>query len=239
MRRGGFTLIELLVVIAIIAILAAILFPVFARAREKARQASCQSNLKQICLATLMYMSDYDNYYPIATAAINGPPVNTLACGNQGWCGNRTHTLPIGAPGPVSQGYVHWRLMPYVKNDQLWKCPSMSATVQPSSQNHSSYLTTMTTVNTMANWCLQGDHESLLRHSPAETPVWLDAIVWYTPTYVAANLLRCSLTDLQEMGSPHGRESGAPMNIGYADGHVKSMPVHSAYHYIRNLMPLN
>jgi len=60
----GFTLIELLVVIAIIAILAAILFPVFAKAREKARQASCASNEKQMGLATNMYMTDYDNVYP-------------------------------------------------------------------------------------------------------------------------------------------------------------------------------
>ena len=60
MRKRGFTLIELLVVIAIIAILAAILFPVFARAREKARQASCASNLKQYGLAFLMYAQDYD-----------------------------------------------------------------------------------------------------------------------------------------------------------------------------------
>jgi len=66
MRRSGFTLIELLVVIAIIAILAAILFPVFARAREKARQSSCQSNLKQIMLAELQYMADYDQCLPIA-----------------------------------------------------------------------------------------------------------------------------------------------------------------------------
>jgi prepilin-type N-terminal cleavage/methylation domain-containing protein/prepilin-type processing-associated H-X9-DG protein len=62
--RSGFTLIELLVVIAIIAILAAILFPVFARAREKARQSSCLSNLKQIALAVLMYAEDYDECLP-------------------------------------------------------------------------------------------------------------------------------------------------------------------------------
>ncbi len=62
--RRGFTLIELLVVIAIIAILAAILFPVFAKAREKARQASCQSNFKQIGLALAMYYSDYDQWTP-------------------------------------------------------------------------------------------------------------------------------------------------------------------------------
>ena len=63
--RKGFTLIELLVVIAIIAILAAILFPVFARAREKARQASCQSNLKQLGLGILMYVQDYDERFPL------------------------------------------------------------------------------------------------------------------------------------------------------------------------------
>src|SRR5690349_24108534 len=69
-RRTGFTLIELLVVIAIIAILTAILFPVFATAREKARQASCQSNLKQLGLATAMYATDYDGTFPIAQYAI-------------------------------------------------------------------------------------------------------------------------------------------------------------------------
>jgi len=64
MQRRGFTLIELLVVIAIIAILAAILFPVFAKAREKARQSSCQSNLKQIGLALIQYAQDYDETWP-------------------------------------------------------------------------------------------------------------------------------------------------------------------------------
>lgn len=65
-KRKAFTLIELLVVIAIIAILAAILFPVFARAREQARKASCMSNLKQIGIAVMMYVQDYDETYPIA-----------------------------------------------------------------------------------------------------------------------------------------------------------------------------
>ena len=64
MRKQGFTLIELLVVIAIIAILASILFPVFARAREKARQTSCLSNMKQLGLACSMYAQDYDELLP-------------------------------------------------------------------------------------------------------------------------------------------------------------------------------
>src|SRR5437773_130435 len=64
-RNRGFTLIELLVVIAIIAILAAILFPVFAQAREKARQSVCLSNCKQMGLGIMLYMQDYDDAYPI------------------------------------------------------------------------------------------------------------------------------------------------------------------------------
>ena len=76
--KKGFTLIELLVVIAIIAILASILFPVFASAREKARQATCASNLRQLALAVLQYTNDYDevlpasNYYLIVTDGSNG-----------------------------------------------------------------------------------------------------------------------------------------------------------------------
>jgi prepilin-type N-terminal cleavage/methylation domain-containing protein/prepilin-type processing-associated H-X9-DG protein len=97
MRRAGFTLIELLVVIAIIAILAAILFPVFARAREKARQASCQSNLKQYALAQIMYMSDYDG-------TIARPRGYYDANGNL-----------------VDWEYI---MLPYTKNWQLGSCPS-------------------------------------------------------------------------------------------------------------------
>jgi len=95
-RRRGFTLIELLVVIAIIAILAAILFPVFARAREKARQASCQSNLKQIALAALMYSQDYDE----------------MTCNYMCYNG--------------ATAYYRWEplLQPYMKNLQLTACAS-------------------------------------------------------------------------------------------------------------------
>ncbi|MEA3402698.1 MAG: DUF1559 domain-containing protein [Armatimonadota bacterium] len=107
MRRSGFTLIELLVVIAIIAILAAILFPVFARAREKARQSSCLSNVKQITLATLMYAEDYDETLPMRY-------YNTGVSGAILYPGGRTSAGMIW-PCPI---------YPYVKNIQLFHCPS-------------------------------------------------------------------------------------------------------------------
>jgi len=77
-KPGGFTLIELLVVIAIIAILAAILFPVFAQAREKARQSSCLSNLKQIGTAMHMYMQDYDSVFMRNEQTVTGCPQTLL-----------------------------------------------------------------------------------------------------------------------------------------------------------------
>ena len=97
--RKGFTLIELLVVIAIIAILAAILFPVFAKAREKARQASCQSNQKQMGLGFIMYASDYD----------------------QRWASS--HTIVTSTN---SFGWATWTaaIYPYIKNNELYRCPS-------------------------------------------------------------------------------------------------------------------
>jgi len=96
--RKGFTLIELLVVIAIIAILAAILFPVFARAREKARQTSCLSNMKELGLGCLMYATDYDSCMP---------------AGCQGGC----------SQGPTATSWYD-TTQPYVKNWQIYTCPS-------------------------------------------------------------------------------------------------------------------
>jgi len=104
----GFTLIELLVVIAIIAILAAILLPVFAQAREKARQAGCQSNLKQIGTALMMYKQDYDEQFPTGNGGVNTDCnfVPTRS-GWTGWVGNH--------------------LLPYTKNAQIYMCPSKGA----------------------------------------------------------------------------------------------------------------
>src|SRR5436309_7806387 len=103
-RRHGFTLIERLVVIAIIAILAAILFPVFAQAREKARQASCMSNMRQFSTAGMMYTQDYDEKYV--------PPYKYE-----------------GTQGDIS--VLYWwddLLQPYIKNRQLPLCPSWKGT---------------------------------------------------------------------------------------------------------------
>ena len=112
-KRKAFTLIELLVVIAIIAILAAILFPVFARARENARRASCQSNLKQIGIGIMMYVQDYDE--TLIPESSGGDP-----------------TLETGYPASLQSGvYYHlWQhiLTPYLKSVQIFNCPSNSAT---------------------------------------------------------------------------------------------------------------
>lgn len=107
--RRAFTLIELLVVIAIIAILAAILFPVFAQAREKARMASCLSNLKQIGTGVMMYVQDYDECYP-----------DTVAWGRL-WTG-----VWVRDPNqPNSLRYLPEMVNPYVKNTNVWFCPSI------------------------------------------------------------------------------------------------------------------
>lgn len=107
-RNTGFTLIELLVVIAIIAILAAILFPVFARARENARRASCQSNLKQLGLSVMQYTQDYDEKYPYVE-------------------------MGLSTDGMTTGNFLLWTdvVQPYMKSFQVIRCPSSTTNNAP------------------------------------------------------------------------------------------------------------
>ena len=120
--RRAFTLIELLVVIAIIAILAAILFPVFAQAREKARQTSCLSNTRQLSLGLIMYVQDYDETWPRNDDCINngtvappGAPATAIGCTTQPYFGDRVNHYK----------WWYWTY-PYTKNVQINFCPSRS-----------------------------------------------------------------------------------------------------------------
>jgi prepilin-type N-terminal cleavage/methylation domain-containing protein len=122
MQVKGFTLIELLVVVAIISLLAAILFPVFARARENARRAGCMSNLKQIGLGFMMYTQDYDEKFPPALWGEAGNPDTFVEQHDPNMPGYKFKMSSNGTTGH----YVTWMDMiyPYVKNLQLFVCPS-------------------------------------------------------------------------------------------------------------------
>ncbi len=185
--RRGFTLIELLVVIAIIAILAAILFPVFARAREKARQASCQSNLKQQALGCLMYAQDYDERYPMNI-----------------W----TSSSAVPQP-PHQRTYAH-NIYPYVKNVQIFECPSTASTgYTPSaagSGDWGPYIQIPYGSYGYNNW-LHNRKMADVRY-PAETFLCMDAVnPWNDACQNAIRLCHRH----NEMG-----------NFAFADGHVKA-----------------
>jgi len=193
--RRGFTLIELLVVIAIIAILAAILFPVFARAREKARQTSCLSNLKEIGLAAKMYVQDYDEIWH------NG--------------NDMTMDTPWGLHTDVDC-YDEWPAFytPYIQNAQIFYCPSGGrdatlALIDAYGFNYDG---------------LHGVPESLIEY-PSETFCFLDSHSYFfisSDNTLAAlkSALGWDRTDKKERAYRHNEQA----NVCYCDGHAKSLP---------------
>ena len=220
LTKQGFTLIELLVVIAIIAILAAILFPVFARARENARRASCQSNVKQILLGVLQYVQDYDEHYPFGH--------NQTATG----------------------GYQNWYIGtdPYLKSRQIFNCPSDSQT--GAAGNTGLYTPGGFHVSYAANVLVSGQKTSITEAaiSSTSTLVYLaDAGSQADgPKHTVTEQskpksdagLRMLTMDVTYPGLPSGTDQNfigptvrhlGTINLGYADGHVKAQRPETFY----------
>ncbi|MFP4248532.1 MAG: DUF1559 domain-containing protein [Armatimonadota bacterium] len=209
-RSRGFTLIELLVVIAIIAILAAILFPVFARAREKARQTTCLSNLKQISIGWMMYASDYDE----RVMPVELPGAGTVT--HYWWTAYDSSSSASDAEGGL--------LYPYMKNNQIQACPSFSndlrADVGFTGYGYNwHYLSPMD----YSNWPTVTYHPASLAsiQSPSETVTFADAArinPWDGETFEGNTYL-----DPPSQANPgfHGRHNGVG-NVAFADGHAKA-----------------
>jgi prepilin-type N-terminal cleavage/methylation domain-containing protein/prepilin-type processing-associated H-X9-DG protein len=220
-RKAAFTLIELLVVIAVIAIIAAILFPVFARAREKARQATCLSNEKQIASAVLMYMQDYDEEFPFVLD----------------WSANFTGTLansgddsqwPVvpGVTGQEPQFQLVNVVASYVKNANIWYCPSVGpdyAYVEviqtgnwPKGATMRTQGTSYTYTYVSTPWPAQGKRQTFM--GGKSYAILQDASRW---PMLYDEPIGCFFTgniiDPPSTAVPH---SGG-LNVAYGDGHAK------------------
>ena len=210
--RKGFTLIELLVVIAIIAILAAILFPVFARARDKARQASCQSNLKQIGLSIMMYAQDYDETLP---------------------------AFRFDYGGDSSARYFGFfdAVGPYTQNVDIYICPSGHEAFSWERTNlpHSSgfygtsiNLSYSTPYPTGSVWRYSSGRSLAETHRPAETIMMVESTNPYLGTGVGHlgfedDGTPRTMSDDGRVERMHYRHS-LQMNLLYCDGHVGTSP---------------
>ena len=188
-------------VIAIIAILAAILFPVFARAREKARQTSCLSNLKQITLATLMYSQDYDETVPWPHSAF-----------------------------PSSAYNQHGVVEPYVKNAQIFECPSGGFTF-PASGPPPSLAGRNSGYGHNYTGCIGGSTPyAPLKLAEISRPVdllmWVDAGAGYTTAFGASAAYQTTYYAYNDNTAPVGRHNEG-CNIGFMDGHAKWMTMSS------------
>jgi len=219
-EKSAFTLIELLVVIAIISILAAILFPVFARARESARRASCMSNLKQIGLGAMMYVQDYDEKYPMGLSWVSASDHSTL----------------------------NWEtiIYPYVKSEQVFLCPSASSSAAASNGHYganwvmmpympwtSDSTVSMASIEAPASvYMLMDGGTILLQPKPQSTSNPYNSSVtapatyaWYLPgtkkLVEAAGGTSPAFGSAQEADyASEGRHFDG-LNMAFADGHVK------------------
>ncbi len=198
-RRRGFTLIELLVVIAIIAILAAILFPVFAKAREKARQASCQSNIKQILVASQMYAQDYDETFVLMDNDLSSDSSNYRS-----W---------IDFLGPYTSA-----------GHKIAACPSdqtkSSLWVADIGYGYNCF-----TLGYPTSYWYSGVARMSDIANPSETVVFGDAVnaFVYPPSTQVATRADLSTKWAAVSGIDPRHSDGA--NMGFADGHVKWLSI--------------
>lgn len=201
----GFTLIELLVVIAIIAILAAILFPVFAKARESARKTSCLSNLRQIDTAFIMYAQDYDEKFPPAYYP--------------DWLHYWDATLDASTWVESGPGYLE----PYMKNGQIRACPSFQITGDRIYSGYA-YNSDFLGANPYDAWG-PGRSPAALGSitDPAGTVVVCDSALWstYTNNVIGNNLLKAP-GQVDYYGPNVAFRHNGTANVAYADGHAKA-----------------
>jgi prepilin-type N-terminal cleavage/methylation domain-containing protein/prepilin-type processing-associated H-X9-DG protein len=216
--KSGFTLIELLVVIAIIAILAAILFPVFAQAREKARQTSCLSNLKQLGTAFLMYVQDYDETYPLQSSDAFG-------------------VFPYHDDERVARGMPKvpsWMgsVQPYLKNYGIMVCPSTKQHPNLYILAPRTYCNTSYTYNGMLGNILPTDTGALLPNPPpvatlagvnrpAEVVMNQDQALSWGRSQPAPRWNAGQWCNVNSAEVFNGEIHSGGFNANYADGHAK------------------
>ena len=245
-HRRGFTLIELLVVIAIIAILAAILFPVFARAREKARQASCVSNLKQIGLAMQMYASDYDERCPPTWGWVPADWVPEQGNWFTGFFMWDVYLYPYVKMGSKAAGSTR------MQSHGVWMCPSGLTSSQGHARNYGANQNVFGYLNMDTATYGTGFTAPLSLASvakPAECIAYLDSGVyassysiveypqpalWYLPGTAPAGAARWAGAgangDFMDNDWRNGRHNGVN-NVAYMDGHVKAVSGQSFWNH--------